>query len=61
MTDLNCREAARLLSAAHRPLPLTADEAASLERHLAACLNCRNYDAQLKFLRKAAGRFHSEG
>ena len=57
---VNCREAVRLLSAAI-DRNLSAEEQGALERHLAACLMCRNYEVQVKFLHQAAGRFHSEG
>ena len=58
--DVNCRAAARLLSAAI-DRELSADETAALERHLAKCLKCRNFEIQVKFIHKAAGRFRSEG
>lgn len=58
--DVNCREAARLLSIANERA-LVADETQALERHLAKCLYCRNYEIQVKFIRKAAGKFHSDG
>ena len=60
MTKVRCREAARLLSAAV-DRPLTEEETGALQGHLAACLMCRNYEIQVKFLHKAAGRFHSDG
>lgn len=58
--EVACRRAARLLSAA-LDRSLTAEELAILERHLAACLYCRNYEIQIKFLHKAAGRFRTDG
>ena len=57
--SVSCREAARLLSAAV-DRALSADETQALERHLSACLYCRNYEIQVKFVHKAAGRFQSD-
>ena len=57
---VDCREASRLLSVAHERA-LSTDETDSLQYHLGRCLMCRNFDAQLKFLRTAAGRFRSGG
>lgn len=51
--DIDCREASRLLSRACER-PLEAPELRALERHLDACLMCRNFEKQLDFLRKAA-------
>lgn len=59
-TELNCRAAARLLSVAI-DRALTSEETQALERHLAKCLYCRNYEIQVKFLHKAASRFRSGG
>jgi hypothetical protein len=56
---VDCREASRLLSAAY-DRSLTQAEAQSLEYHLGRCLMCRNFDSQLKFLRRAAQRFRGE-
>ena len=53
---VNCREASRLLSAGY-DRGLTEAETQALEYHLGRCLMCRNFDLQLKFLRKAASRF----
>ena len=58
--DVNCREAARLLSVATERT-LLIEETQALERHLAQCLYCRNYEIQVKFLHKAAGRFIADG
>ena len=56
--SLNCREASRLLSlAAERAL--TDAESAALKYHLSRCRSCRNFEAQLKFLREAARRFRT--
>ena len=57
--DVNCREAARLLSTANERA-LSADETLALQRHLNQCLYCRNYEIQVKFIRKAAGRFRAD-
>jgi DNA-binding FrmR family transcriptional regulator len=56
--EVSCREAVRLLSAAI-DRALSGAETTALERHLAECLYCRNYEVQVKFLHKAAGRFLS--
>jgi hypothetical protein len=53
---LNCRKASRLLSLA-RERPLDDAELAALKRHLDACLMCRNFEEQLRFMEKAARRF----
>jgi hypothetical protein len=57
-TDLDCRNASRLLSlACERPLEV--GELAALRHHLDACLMCTNFQAQLKFLHEAATRFRA--
>ena len=56
---VNCREASRLLSAACERA-LDAGETEALQFHLGRCLMCRNFESQLKFLRKAASRFSVE-
>lgn len=53
---VNCREASRLLSVACERA-LDEGELTALKTHLDKCLMCRNFDAQLRFLRKAAGTF----
>jgi hypothetical protein len=53
---VDCREASRLLSIAYERA-LEADENDRLQYHLGRCLMCRNFEGQLKFLRKAARRF----
>ena len=60
MTDgaLDCREASRLLSDA-RERALDAAELAALRRHLDLCFMCRNFEAQLDFLHRAARRMAS--
>jgi hypothetical protein len=54
--DLNCRLASRLLSLAGERA-LTEGELRALRRHLDECLMCVNFDAQLRFLHKAAKRY----
>ena len=54
--SVNCRQAARLLSAAY-DRTLDEDEEHALGYHLGRCLMCRNFDAQLRFLRRATERF----
>jgi len=55
---LSCREASRLLSLrGERELGLR--ETVALRFHLWACDMCRNFDSQVRFLRKAAERFRS--
>jgi hypothetical protein len=54
--DLDCRHASRLLSLAYER-SLTPPERAALKVHLGECLMCRNFEAQLEFLRKAARRY----
>jgi predicted anti-sigma-YlaC factor YlaD len=49
---LSCKEATRLMSEAQdRKLGLA--ERVQLEMHLAICKGCRNFDAQMLFLRRA--------
>ena len=56
---VNCREASRLLSVGCER-PLDAGESEALQYHLGRCLMCRNFESQLRFLRKAAKRFSTE-
>ena len=56
--NVNCRQASRLLSVAY-DRDLNATESGALQYHLGRCLMCRNFDSQLKFLRKASERFRS--
>ena len=51
--DIDCRKASSLVSRACER-PLEARELRALKRHLDACLMCRNFEKQLRFLRKAA-------
>ena len=51
--NVSCREASKLLLLASER-PLERSELASLERHLAACGNCRNFQVQLRFIGRAA-------
>lgn len=53
MLRIPCRQATRLLSEA-QDRPLAAQERWPLQAHLFACQNCRNFQAQLGFLRQAA-------
>jgi len=57
---VDCREASKLLSRAQER-PLAPGELAALRRHLEACFMCRNFEAQLEFLRTAARRMASRG
>ena len=56
--DLHCRAASRLLSQA-RERELDVAELAALRRHLDECSMCRNFEAQLEFLRLASRRMAS--
>jgi hypothetical protein len=56
--DLNCRQASKLLSLACER-PLDAMELRSLKMHLDECLMCTNFEAQLRFLHKAASVFRA--
>jgi hypothetical protein len=56
--DLDCRTASKLLSVAWER-PLDDNERSALKLHLDACFMCRNFEAQLEFLRKAASRFRT--
>jgi predicted anti-sigma-YlaC factor YlaD len=54
--DIACRRATRLLSLACER-KLDEHEVQILQRHLDACLMCRNFSTQLDFLRNASRRF----
>ena len=56
--NVNCRKASSLISAAYERR-LTPAEIEALQRHLAACLRCSNFKAQLAFLDKASKLFGS--
>jgi hypothetical protein len=56
--EVDCRQASRLLSQAQER-PLTDAERQALRRHLDLCFMCRNFDAQLEFLRAASRRMAS--
>jgi hypothetical protein len=56
--DLSCRQASRLLSLVCER-PLDAAELRALKMHLDECLMCTNFEAQLKFLHKAANAFRT--
>ncbi|APV52373.1 hypothetical protein BWI17_09045 [Betaproteobacteria bacterium GR16-43] len=38
---------------------LTEAETSLLQRHLSDCLDCRNFEVQVKFIHRAASRFRS--
>jgi hypothetical protein len=56
--DLDCRAASLLLSLACER-PLEAAELQALARHIDECLMCKNFSAQLDFMRKAAGAYRT--
>lgn len=57
---LSCQEAARLMS--HQQDRVLSDsETEELKDHLFVCLSCRNFDAQLGFLRRLASRYGGDG
>jgi hypothetical protein len=58
--SVNCRAASRLLSVSY-DRNLSAEETDALQYHLGRCLMCRNFESQLRFLRKATQRFRSGG
>ena len=58
--SVNCREASRLLSLAC-DRDLEAGEQQALQYHLGRCIMCRNFESQLKYLRRAAERFRAGG
>ena len=60
MLRLPCRDAARLLSEG-LDRPLTVGEHWPLRFHLLACRNCRNYEKQLQFLRRAMRGYGADG
>ena len=64
MTDerivLSCKEAARLMSQQQDHV-LSGVEAEELKDHLFVCLSCRNFNAQLGFLRRLASRYGGHG
>ncbi|OGA01190.1 MAG: hypothetical protein A3I00_01235, partial [Betaproteobacteria bacterium RIFCSPLOWO2_02_FULL_64_12] len=54
--NLSCREASRLLSQAmDRDLKLT--ERVALRLHMAICIACTRFSAQMQFLRRAMNRY----
>lgn len=54
--ELSCKEAARLMNQ-RLDRALSDTEAEALKGHLHICLNCRRFDQQLDFLRRAAKRY----
>jgi len=57
-SGVDCRAASRLLSQA-KERALSAEERAALRHHLDLCFMCRNFEAQLEFLRAASRRMAS--
>ena len=53
---LSCKEAARLMSH-QQDRVLSEVETEELKSHLFVCLSCRNFNAQLGFLRRIASRY----
>lgn len=53
---MSCKQASKILTV-KRDRPLTDEEEALLKNHLAICLYCRNFDAQLDVLAEMAKRF----
>lgn len=53
---LRCKEATHLISA-QQDRQLAAGERLQLKMHLAMCSGCRNFRAQINFLRDACKRF----
>lgn len=53
---MSCQEVSRILSV-KRDRPLDVEEESQLKNHLAICLYCRNFDAQLDVLADMAKRF----
>lgn len=56
---MSCQQAARLMSQ-QQDRPLSWQQRAGLQFHLAICQGCRNYRRQMDFLRQACRRFGSE-
>ena len=55
---MSCKQVSTILSM-KRDRPLTDEEELQLKNHLAICLYCRNFDAQLDVLAEMAKRFAS--
>lgn len=53
---MSCKQVSKMLSV-KRDRPLTDEEETQLKNHLAICLYCRNFDAQLDVLAEMAKRF----
>jgi predicted anti-sigma-YlaC factor YlaD len=58
--QMACKEAARLMSES-LDRGLSEADAGELKNHLTICLSCRNFGAQLSFLRKVAARYQQGG
>ena len=56
---LSCKEVTRLLSEG-QDRKLTLSEKVQLEMHLTICKGCKNYKAQMSFLRTACQRYVKE-
>ncbi len=56
LRELSCKEAAKLLSL-KRDRDLSENETVEMKEHLAACLNCQNFDRQLDVLAELARRY----
>ncbi len=57
--NLNCQEVSRMISDG-QDLTLPAADRARFRLHLVMCVNCRNVDEQMKFLRVALRGLHGE-
>ena len=58
--EIACKEAARLMSQS-QDHALSDTDAENLKSHLRQCLSCRNFGAQLSFLRKIASHYQHGG
>jgi len=60
MSDLNCKEATRLLLQGEERA-LSSAEVQDLDFHLSECLCCRNFRGQFRFLKQALARYAEQG
>jgi len=60
MSDLNCKEATRLLLEGEER-PLSQAEVTDLDFHLSECLCCRNFRGQFRFLKQVLARYAGAG
>ncbi len=58
--SLSCKQAARLMSQ-QQDRALSDTESDELKKHLLVCLDCRNIEQQLGFLRRLANRYAASG